>query len=416
MWRRNRRNTGTGAPISKAFSKQIFFTSCLQPYKNKHKHSCLNTCNVCLSQSCPVTDVQMSCRACGRQCRSIDCFLRHKSSRESGKKSYPAVCDTHYQCRTCKKVIRRAERDPSEHVCGEFKCNACQRYHVGNHLCYQRATAPSDPEEANKRFIFWDFETRQDERMQCEKGYKPSKIRCRDCVGKTSQCKKCRLCQNCDESSCGLHCHKVNFVVLQTSCWVCQKKEMTPDAKCGNCGKRCFKCGKVDKKGQFVRPICKETCGQRESVFRGEDAATQFCSYITKEQCKNFTLIAHNAKNFDLYPVLETLIERHSIKPDNIIYSGSKIMYMHVADRLNLTFLDSLIFLPMKLAKIPDAFGLQELCKCYFPHFWNRKENQAYKGPYPPPEAYGCNSMSSSERAKFLKWYATKKNETFDFA
>lgn len=52
---------------------------------------------------------------------------------------------------------------------------------------------------------------------------------------------------------------------------------------------------------------------------------------------KNTILIAHNAKSFDLYPILEVLIDRHSIRPDRIIYNGSKIMYMHIANKLNLT-------------------------------------------------------------------------------
>lgn len=59
---------------------------------------------------------------------------------------------------------------------------------------------------------------------------------------------------------------------------------------------------------------------------------------------------------------------------------------MHIAKKLNLTFLDSLNFLPMKLAKIPEAFGLEELSKGYFPHFFNTKEHQNYVGPYPALE------------------------------
>jgi hypothetical protein len=90
----------------------------------------------------------------------------------------------------------------------------------------------------------------------------------------------------------------------------------------------------------------------------------------------NSILVAHNAESFDLYPILKVLIDRHSIRPDKIIYNGSKIMYMHIGRKWNLTFLDSLNFLPMKLAKIPSAFGLEELCKGYFPHLFNRVENQ----------------------------------------
>lgn len=83
-------------------------------------------------------------------------------------------------------------------------------------------------------------------------------------------------------------------------------------------------------------------------------------------------------------------------------------MYMHIANKLNLTFLDSLNFLPMKLAKIPEAFGLEELSKGFFPHFFNTKGNQTYVGPYPALEFYGYNFMSSEEREKLVAWHTRR--------
>jgi hypothetical protein len=88
---------------------------------------------------------------------------------------------------------------------------------------------------------------------------------------------------------------------------------------------------------------------------------------------------------------------------------------MHIAQKLNLTFVDSLNFLPMKLAKIPDAFGLQELCKGYFPHLFNTKANQNYVGPYPGLKYYGYDFMSTGERKKLAEWHATKGDKTFNF-
>lgn len=88
---------------------------------------------------------------------------------------------------------------------------------------------------------------------------------------------------------------------------------------------------------------------------------------------------------------------------------------MHIGRKLNLTFLDCLNFLPMKLAKIPLAFGLEELSKGYFPHLFNTRENQTYVGRYPDPQYYGIDYMSSDERKKFLEWYKTKENEIFNF-
>ena len=52
-------------------------------------------------------------------------------------------------------------------------------------------------------------------------------------------------------------------------------------------------------------------------------------------------------------------------------------MHMSVSTGgLNIRFLDSLNFLSMPLAQLPKSFGLEELEKGFFPHFFNTKENQ----------------------------------------
>ena len=78
---------------------------------------------------------------------------------------------------------------------------------------------------------------------------------------------------------------------------------------------------------------------------------------------------------------------------------------MHIVQKFNLTFEDSLNFLPMNLAKIPHAFRLQELYKGYFPHLFNTKANQNYVGPYPELKYYGYDFMSTGEREKFAEWH-----------
>ena len=87
-------------------------------------------------------------------------------------------------------------------------------------------------------------------------------------------------------------------------------------------------------------------------------------------------------KGYDGYFLLEYLIDQ-SIRPEKIIYNGSKIMYMTVERGLHMKVIDSLNFLPMKLSKLPEAFGLEELKKGWFPHHFNTRENQNYVGPYP---------------------------------
>lgn len=121
-------------------------------------------------------------------------------------------------------------------------------------------------------------------------------------------------------------------------------------------------------------------------------------------------------KGYDGYFLLEYLMA-NSIVP-KVIFAGSKIMYLHVERGLNIRILDSLNFLPMKLAAMPKAFGLHEMKKGYFPHFFNTKSNFNYIGSYPAARFYGSDTMSTKEQQDFLTWHNEKveSNETFDFA
>jgi hypothetical protein len=87
-----------------------------------------------------------------------------------------------------------------------------------------------------------------------------------------------------------------------------------------------------------------------------------------------------------------------------MITRGAKVLSLTVSE-LNIKFIDSLCFIPMKLADVPKTFGLTELQKGYFPHFFNRAENQDYVEPMPEIRFYDSNGMSPShDREKFLAW------------
>ena len=95
------------------------------------------------------------------------------------------------------------------------------------------------------------------------------------------------------------------------------------------------------------------------------------------KQHKNCNIIAHNFKGFDGYFLLNYLISQ-SIRPDHIIYAGSKIMSMKIGRGLNMRFIDSLNFFPAKLADLPKMFGFSELKKVWFPHLFNTCENVGF--------------------------------------
>jgi hypothetical protein len=84
---------------------------------------------------------------------------------------------------------------------------------------------------------------------------------------------------------------------------------------------------------------------------------------------------------------------------------------------MNIKIVDSLCFIPMKLAAFPKTFGLTELQKGYFPHFFNRAENQDYVCPLPDSKFYDPDGMSTDDREKFYTWYndLSERQHEFDF-
>ena len=78
-------------------------------------------------------------------------------------------------------------------------------------------------------------------------------------------------------------------------------------------------------------------------------------------------------------------------------------------------FIDSINFIQSKLADFPKTFGLTEMKKGYFPHFFNVPENQDYVGPIPDGKYYGPDQMSPGGREKFLKWHQERINENYVF-
>ena len=98
------------------------------------------------------------------------------------------------------------------------------------------------------------------------------------------------------------------------------------------------------------------------------------------------------------------------------MYNGAKIVFMEIS-KLSIRFIDSLNFLQMPLKSFPKTFGMSELKKGYFPHYFNKKCNKDYVGTIPSKKHYGYNQMKPDERTKFLKWYEehVRENYVLDF-
>lgn len=160
-------------------------------------------------------------------------------------------------------------------------------------------------------------------------------------------------------------------------------------------------------------PECTACGGNREVSFSGKNTRDEFGQWLFQRKHKNYTARSHNGSGFDNNFLLQYLIKQ-SVVP-TIIYNGSRIVYMLVKRSLNIRIIDTLKFLPMRLADVPTTFGFAEIKKGYFPHKFNKSENMNYVGPYPEREMYGYDEMKECERTKFLAWYDLRKEETFDF-
>ena len=71
-------------------------------------------------------------------------------------------------------------------------------------------------------------------------------------------------------------------------------------------------------------------------------------------------------------------------------------------------------FLPMALPASQKAFGLQELRKDFFSHFFNTAENQSYTGPIPAVDSYDPEVMSVERKQEFIKWHQERKAEGYE--
>ena len=150
------------------------------------------------------------------------------------------------------------------------------------------------------------------------------------------------------------------------------------------------------------------------ALFQGEDTVKKFCEWLLTPEHEGCIVVAHNFQGYDGYFITKFLIE-NAIHYE-IIYRGAKSLSMTIP-MLNIKFIDSINFIPMSLAKFPKTFGQDELCKGWFPHLFNKEENQNYVGPIPCQNDYNVNFMKPEERKAFIAWHQeqAENNYLFDF-
>ena len=150
------------------------------------------------------------------------------------------------------------------------------------------------------------------------------------------------------------------------------------------------------------------------AIFRGQDTVKEFWQWLLTPEHKDCIVIAHNFQGYDSYLILKYLDE--NAIHYKVLYSGAKCISITIS-MFDIKFIDSLNFIPMGLAKFPKTFAQPELCKGYFPHLFNKDENQDYVGPLPCQDDYGVNFKKPAEREAFIAWHReqVENNYVFDF-
>ena len=153
-------------------------------------------------------------------------------------------------------------------------------------------------------------------------------------------------------------------------------------------------------------------------VFEGETCVEEFLHWLREqtktsysEEKRQVIAVAHSFQGYDSHFILEQFYKEY-ICPDQIV-NGAKILSMQVGGYLK--FIDSMCFLQMALGNFVEAFGLKELKKGFFPHFFNIKEHEDYVDPMPAKDYNDPEGMKPKRRAEFMTWYQSKVEEGYEF-
>ncbi len=158
--------------------------------------------------------------------------------------------------------------------------------------------------------------------------------------------------------------------------------------------------------------VCAITFKGKKFTAEGTDCIAKLINRFRHPQYNGYCFIAHYASRFDAFLILEYFCKAGIAI--EVIMQGCKIIFMY-DESFGQRYIDSYSFFPMALAKMPVALDLTTTEKGYFPHLFNRVENENYFGPYPDKKFYNYDNMSDKDREKFDAWYSTVEGKWFDF-
>ena len=312
--------------------------------------------------------------------------------------SMPGFLSEHYFCHTC----RQTYSNKLNHLCPGM-CKSCRSYD-----CV--VNDPLGCNECNRWFKSKACYDRHKERVDGARSICQGIKKCEKC-GKSVEVRKL----NPKGHVCGKKCSACGVVLNEKNehkCYI-QKTEQSEESQYSELLFFDFECKQETGKHEPNLCIVHNEAGD-EWLFQGSDTTKDFCEWLLTKEHQDCIVVAHNFQGYDGY-FIQNFLNKNAIKYE-VILRGAKILSMTIS-MFNMKFVDSLNFIPMSLSKFPKTFGMTELCKGYFPHLFNKEENQNYIGPIPPVAYYSPNTMKPEAREAFLAWHneQVKSDYIFDF-
>ncbi|EGT49852.1 hypothetical protein CAEBREN_12547 [Caenorhabditis brenneri] len=336
--------------------------------KNNHIQKCTAMCHKCGWDSCDRDGIIKVCPECDVTFFSESCYKLHLEKRSPLALPH---CKKYRYCKQCCKSVRRVEYCGVEHECGKYYCAVCRKPQSKNHECCHAVPDKKEREKAlarqeKWRFFIYDFET---------------------ITNKSSSLPTCP-----DES-----CHIPNLAVGKFICNLCWKDD--DEFSCASCGLSIVFSYKTES---VAGPVIK-----------------QFLHFLQNDpRLKDAILLAHNGGKYDHSFILSELAKSAGVTP-NLLLNGNKIIQsdVQIPNIGKMYFKDTLNFMPMALAQMPSAFGLDEsLKKGTFPYLYNHPDHYGSKRKgLPDMEYYQPNFMTPEAKKKFTDWYDENKDAVFDF-
>ena len=318
--------------------------------------------------------------------------------------SMPGFLSSAYYCHKCK----RPYSDTLGHLC-KGMCVSCRSFDCNAH--------DSDTD--------WYLECEQ-----CNRGFSSQACydRHKQTVGKgRSVCegiKKCLKCGKSLQSSqlnpkkhiCGRKCKTCGVLLDEKDehkCYIQKSEKKSEQEESQYNGLLFFDFECTQEGGIHKANLCivHDEAGHEE-IFRGKNTAADFCKWLFTKDHEDCIVVAHNFQGYDGY-FIQKYLNENAVMYEHLI-SGAKIISLTVP-MFNIKFVDSLNFIPMPLAKFPQTFGMTELCKGYFPHHFNKEENQNYVGPIPDVKHYAPDTMKPKDREAFLTWHKEQRDNGYIF-